>query len=105
MALIPLKDSIIVITGGALDEWGVSAVGVSTTYKCRIDEGTRLTRNQNGDEVVTTTQVLINGGVAVDYDDEFTWTDSSGVQRTRKPIRISAIKDFSSRVLFTEVEL
>jgi hypothetical protein len=105
MALIPLKDSISVTKPSGTDDWGQPIPGVSNTYDCRIDEGTKLVRNQNGAEVVVNTHIMIGGGVAVSYDDDVTWTDSTGVERTKNPVSIGTIKDIASKVLFTEVSL
>lgn len=105
MAIIPLKDTVTITKAGALDDWGQPTAGTSASYACRINESTKLTRNQQGAEVVSTTQILIGGAVAIGYDDTVSLTDASGVQRTDKPIRIAVIKDISSKPLFTEVEL
>lgn len=105
MAIIPLKDSATITRYSTLDDWGQPTTGTPTTYKCRIDEGTRLTRDQNGQEVVSNTRILFDKNVAVDYDDDLTWVDSAGVTRTHKPIRISTKKSLASKVLLTEVEL
>lgn len=105
MALIPLKDSAVLTSPAGVDEWGYPIPGVPTPYKCRIDEGTKLTRDQNGEEVVSNTQILFDKVVAVSYEYDVTWTDAAGVERTKKPIRIGTIKDIASKVLFTEVEV
>jgi hypothetical protein len=78
---------------------------VSFTYKCRINESTKIVRNQQGAEVVSTTQILIDGAVLIGYDDTVIFMDANGIERTAKPIRIGIIKDISSKPLFTEVEL
>lgn len=104
MAMIPMKDTVTITQAGTLDEWGQPTAGEAVTYKCRIDEGTRLTRDQNGKEVVANTRILLNGSVGVGYDDDVTFTDFSGVERTARPIRINAKKGVT-KVLFTEVEL
>lgn len=106
MALIPLKDSITVTPITVSDGWGTETQATSVTYKCRIDEGTKLVRDQQGAEVVSNTQILLDKKVAVSYNDDITWKDAvTGETRTEKPIEISAIKDFSSKVLFTKVSL
>lgn len=105
MSLIPLKDTVIITKSGGINEYGESLPSVSNEYSCRINEGTKLTRNQKGAEVVTNTQILLGGAVAVSYDDDVTWTDATGVTLTRKPIAIRIIKDISSKPLFTEVQL
>lgn len=112
MALIPLKDTATIVRvelnpdgTPKLDDWGQPIPGTPTEYRCRIDEGTRLTRDQNGREVVTNTQIIYEKIVAVGYDDDIKWTDAGGVERTAKPIRIGYVKDFGGKVLFTEVEL
>lgn len=104
-SLIPLKDEVVIAKVTGLDDYGQPIFGESTIYKCRIDEGTKLTRNQQGSEVISTTQVLISGGVAVGYNDVLIFTDFGGEQRAAHPLRVSAIKDISSKVLFTKVEL
>lgn len=105
MALIPLKDTVIITEAGVIDAWGNVTPGASIEYKCRINEGTRLVRDQNGQEVVSNTEIMLEGAKAVNYDNDVTWTDASGVQRTRKPIAISTIKDIASKVLFTVVSV
>jgi hypothetical protein len=102
--MIPLKDRITIEKPGGEDEWGYPTPGATVTRRCRIDEGTKITRNVRGEEVTTTTQVLLKGAEPVGYDDKLTWTDAAGVVRSRYPIRISYIKDLT-KVLFTRVEL
>lgn len=105
MALIPLKDTVTITKPGAIDEFGDSTPGQSFTYACRIEEGTKRTLDKQGSEVISATQILIEGAVDVGYDDIVTWTDSVGNQWSKKPLRIFVVKDFSSKPLFTEVEL
>jgi hypothetical protein len=103
--MIPLKDRVTIEKPGGEDEWGYPTPGTTVALRCRITEGTDITRNQNGEEVVTNTRVLLKGAQAVGYNDKFTWTDAAGVTRSAYPIRISFIKGPTSRVLFTKVEL
>lgn len=103
MALIPLKDSATITKVNGADPWDGASNGASVTHKCRIDEGTKLVRNQNGEEVVSNTQILFDRIVAVAYSDDVSWTDASGVLRKRKPTAIGVIKDIASKPLFTEV--
>jgi hypothetical protein len=104
-SLIPLKDEVVIAKVTGLDDYGQPIFGVSTTYKCRIDEGTKLTRNQQGSEVISAAQILLSGGVAVGYNDVLIFVDAGGEQRAANPIRISTVKDISSKPLFTKVEL
>jgi hypothetical protein len=130
MALIPLKEIVKITketltTNGTiqLDDWGQPITNIDSLdsdvslqshsaingepleYKCRIDELTNITKNQFGQEVVSNTRILIEGVADIDYGDKVTYTDANGVERTYKPIKISIIKDISSKPLFTEVEL
>lgn len=104
MAFIPLKDQVTHTTAGGHDEWGYPQPGTSTVKRCRIDEGTELIRNQQGEEVVSNTHIILDRAQAVSYDDQFTWTDAGGVTRTASPIRIRYIKDLT-KVLFTVVDV
>jgi hypothetical protein len=100
-----LKDEVVIAKVTGLDDYGQPIFGQSTTYKCRIDEGTKLTRNQQGSEVISAAQILLSGGVAVGYNNVFIFVDAGGEQRAANPIRISTVKDISSKPLFTKVEL
>ncbi len=105
MALIPLKDTVTIRTGSSVDAWGNPTYSSETTHKCRIDEKTELVRNQNGAEVVSNIQILIEKTVSVSYDDEVAFNLSDGTSKTEKPIAIERLKDVSGKVLFTVVSL
>lgn len=104
MAIIPLKDEVTLTPPGAVDAWGNATGGTPVTHDARIDEKSKLVRNQNGDEVVSNTQILIDKIVAVDYDYDVTYTDATGNTVTKKPIAISRIKDLT-KVIFTRVDV
>lgn len=112
MALIPLKDTVNIIRVATdssgeplIDAWGNPTYADPVSYRCRIEESTRMVRNQQGNEVVSNTRILLDKVVAVSYSDDISYTDATGQVVTLKPVKVSRIKDFSSKVIFTEVSL
>ncbi len=105
MALIPLKNTVTIRSGGSVDAWGNPTYDSESTHKCRIDEKTELVRNQNGSEVVSNIQILIEKTVSVSYDDEISFKLADGKKVDDKPIAIGRLKDISGNVLFTAVSL
>ncbi|MFD2382877.1 hypothetical protein ACFSWD_17595 [Paenibacillus xanthanilyticus] len=98
-----MKDTVTVTKAGGGDPWDGGSGGAPVTYKCRIDEGARLVRNQNGEEVVSSTQIRFDKLVAVAYDDEITFTDYAGKTHTKRPISVRIVKNIASKPLLTEV--
>lgn len=105
MSLIPLKDRVTITEPGSTDAWGVITPGASTEYSARIDERTKVVKDQNGAEVVSNTQIMINGKVSLDYDYTVTYTDMTGTTVAKNPLRIELIKNISSKPLFTVVNV
>jgi len=106
MALIPLKDtSTINSFNASSDGWDDIPPDSTNTLKCRINESSKLVKNQLGDEVISNVQILYEGAIKINYTDKITSTDSNGIEQTMKPTAIERIKDIASKVLFTEVSL
>ncbi|MFA5456871.1 MAG: hypothetical protein WC261_04475 [Synergistaceae bacterium] len=76
-----------------LDKWGKKTFS-STTVRCRIEEKTRLVRNQSGEQVVSDMQVMLENRT-VTHNDKFT---VNGVDRSI--IAISKEQDFSNVILW-----
>ncbi|OYD08543.1 hypothetical protein [Paludifilum halophilum] len=105
MAVIPLKQKVTVTKPGELDEWGEITPGESFEHKCRIDEGSDLVRDENGQEVVSSARILIEGLVDVGYDDDVSYTNEIGQTYKEKPIRIRVLRGPSGKPWFTEVRV
>lgn len=111
MALIPLKDLVEIKNvkldannEPLIDAWGNPTYDSPVVYKSRIDEKSKLVRNQQGYEVISNTQILIDGVVEVSYESEITYVDATGKTVSKKPLAISRIKDLS-KVIFTRIDL
>jgi hypothetical protein len=102
MSLIPLKDTVTVEKTGGRDDWG-RPTGVTTkNYACRIDNRIEIVKNQDGQDVVSKAEILIDGVANVTVNDVVKWSDPYGTYEA-KPISVSPLKDLSSKVLFTRV--
>lgn len=60
---------------------------------CRIDETSKIVKNQQGEEVVSTTQFSFPGRFSVAYYDELNWKDSNGVEATKSPVAVDLTRD------------
>ena len=101
--MIPLKQTVMVLKGGAEDDWGVSEPTTSITIKCRIDANTKKILNQEGVEVTASASFLFKGLQEISYKDTLQWSNDLGQSFHRKPLSIEPIVDFGGKVLFTEV--
>ncbi|AZS17394.1 hypothetical protein [Paenibacillus lutimineralis] len=90
---------------GSRDPWSTPEEGKSNAYDCRIEYGSRLIRNQFGQEVISNEHIYFPGYVNVGYADELSWIDLSVKERTSKPASIEVIKDLDNIPRMTVVDL
>jgi hypothetical protein len=100
--MIPVNDTVFVEKSGALDDWGRPTESTVEEHACRIDYRSEKVTSDNGEEVVSKAVILIKGIALITSNDTLTWSDDFG-EHEAKPISISPLKDFSSKVLFTKV--
>lgn len=105
MAIIPLKQTIKVERIGVVDEWGQGGTTTTTTLKARIDESSKLVRNQSGVEVMGKAQILLAKLADITYDDYISYADELGRTVRQKPISIAVIRSIAGKPLLTEVIL
>lgn len=106
MAIISLKQTVIIERPGALNDWGEVIVEPTVrTLKARVDEGSTLVRNRQGEEVVATAQILLDKLADVQYDDTISYTDELGRTLREKPIKIAPIRMANGKATLTEVYL
>jgi hypothetical protein len=112
MALVPMKQLITIDHAASteLDIWGKPLIPPqTTTYKCRVDEGSYLTvdskQGSTGDRVVATAKVLLDKLVKIGYDDYVSYTNELGDTIKRKPLRIDVKRNFAGKPILTEVFL
>ena len=101
--MIPVKDTITVTKAVSLDAWGQSLPGQSQTIKCRVDQTSKLVRNQDGKEVVSSAEILMLGLVQINYSDRIEWTDGAGNNYTWSPVVVAVIRDLNGKPLLTKV--
>lgn len=101
--MVPLNQTITHKRAGVLDDWGKPTETQSEEHKCRIDEGTHLTRDAKGKEIVAGAQVLIKGLVQIAYSDLLEWEDENGNKYSRSPLNISIVRDFGGKPMLTKV--
>lgn len=105
MAIIPLKQTIKVERIGVVDEWGQGGTTTTATLKARIDESSKLVRNQSGVEVMGKAQILLANLADITYDDYISYADELGRTVRQKPISIAVIRNIAGKPLLTEVIL
>ena len=113
MAIIPLKSVVTVQRNGQLDDWGEPIGPPETlTFKCRIDEGSRMARTNlnigghsaiGAEEVIEVTSILLNKYADIRYTDTLTYTDAGGRINRVRPIKISIISGLNGKPILTEV--
>jgi hypothetical protein len=105
MALIPLTLTVSIIKmSDEPDVWGNPIELSRQDYLCRIEEQSERVISQSGEEVVASTQILIEGMVDIDYSDYVEYTDELGRTTKKRPIRIETVRGFNpKKVYFTAV--
>jgi len=107
MALIPLKQTVIVHKGSVLDDWGNGAPGDPITMKCRADEKIERVKNLASttlnDEVMSSVQFIFDKLPNIAYDDEIEFTNELGVTIKRSPVLIEPIRMINGKPSLTTV--
>lgn len=108
MPIIPMQQTITVKRGGALDDWGNATPGVTSTLKCRVDEGSsvvnsRSQRYVNDSTEVSTARILLDGLADIKYTDIITFTNELGETIEKSPKEINVKRHVSGRPMLTEV--
>lgn len=103
MAIIPLKQTVIVTKPGTSDGWGGSVPGVSITYKVRVSERTEIVKNQVGEEAVSSMTIIFDKLPDIRYDDVITYTNELGDTIERTPLAIEPKRMLNGKPIITEV--
>ena len=101
--MIPVTHSITVKKATELDDWGQPVSSQSITVKCRVDQTSKLVRNQDGKEVVASAEILMLGLVEINYSDLIEWTDEAGNKYTWPPVVVAVIRDLNGKPILTKV--
>lgn len=102
MALIPLKQTITITPAGSDDPWDPQP-GTPYTASCRVQEGVKLVRNANGQDVVSSAQIYLDKLAEITLSDRIAYEDESGVQRTYIPISLEVKRSLGGKPLLTVI--
>ena len=106
MPLIPLKQTVIHTPMSGVDpDWGTPIPGAPVAVKCRFQEGVKLVRNAQGDEVASVGTFLFDRLYSVDLADSFAYTDENNRTTTYTPIAISVKRALNGKPILTEVSV
>lgn len=105
MAIIPLKQVVTVHKPGGRNDFGEVIPGESFTLKCRADERTQVVKNQIGEEVVSSVELLFDKLPDISYDDTIEYENELGVTIKRKPVNIEPIRMINGKPTLTAVYL
>lgn len=108
MALIPLKQIITVTRfGDDLDIFGNPVIEETFDVKCRVDEGSFLTNNEEsfvtGKTLVSEAKIIIDKLANIKYSDDIAYTNELNETIVRKPKEIRVKRGISGKPLLTEV--
>ncbi|MEH6941679.1 hypothetical protein [Bacillus sp. JJ722] len=103
MAVLPLKQTVIITRKNEPDEWGEGGTIDTFTLKCRVDEESKLVQNQFGDEVVAGASILFDKLADIRYGDTIEYTNELNITISRSPIRIATVRNIGGKPWLTEV--
>jgi hypothetical protein len=111
MAILPMKQTVTIQRGGALDDWGNAVPGETLTLKCRVEEGTRVTRSLSGTGSGTSTFEIAVGTARILFDkladiretDTLVFTNELGITIEKTPKEINVKRGGSGKPILTEV--
>ncbi|WP_060210506.1 hypothetical protein [Sporosarcina koreensis] len=105
MAIVPLKQRVLVHRPATKNEWGETTKLPPIAYKGRADERTEVVKNPQGAEVVSGVQIMFDKLPDVRYDDEIEYTNEIGVTVKRRPVKIEPIRMLNGKPTLTVVYL
>lgn len=105
MALIPLNQKITITKNNGTDSWGKPIPGTPFIYDCRYEEGTQKVIDNNGNEVLSSATVYMEGLIDVNYADKISFTNELLTTINNYPLSIKILRSFSGEPLFTVISL
>ncbi|WP_409346758.1 hypothetical protein [Paenibacillus sp. MBLB4367] len=105
MSVMPKRHAVTIVPSvdpGA-DPWDTPVSGSSYPLRCRVREGSKVVRNSQGAEVVSTAQVFFTGLVNIRLFDVIEFRDELGNVREFRPISIEIIRKPGGQVVDTLV--
>jgi vacuolar-type H+-ATPase subunit F/Vma7 len=108
MAILPMKQTVIVKRGGELDEWGNVSPGQILTLTCRVDEGSSVTAYRsvgmtNSEIVVASARIFFDKLADIRETDIIVFTNELGITMERNPKEINVKRSVGGKPMLTEV--
>lgn len=108
MPIVPMKQTVIRKRGGGLDDWGNPLSPSESVLKCRVDEGSTLTRymsagTSSSETIVANARLLFDKLADIRYDDILVFTNELGNTIERKPKEINVKRNNVGKPIMTEV--
>jgi hypothetical protein len=101
--MIPTPHSITIIKSNDLDAWGEPIAGETIELQGNLRSQTKVVRNTNGEEVVSSYTILFIGFVDIKHDDKIQFIEPNNDVKEYKPIEIKFMRDLDGSVAFTKV--
>jgi hypothetical protein len=102
--MIPTPHSITIIKSNGLDAWGEPIAGEAIEIQGNLRSQTKVIRNNNGEEVVSSYTILFIGFVDVKHDDKVQFVEPNGEVKEIAPINVKFMRDLDGSVAFTRIE-
>jgi hypothetical protein len=116
MAVLPMKQTVTIIRSGDqtddwLDDWGNPQESESFELKCRIEEGSILTRQMSGtgsgtssvETIVANARILFDKLADIRQTDTIVFTNELGITIEKNPKEINVKRGASGKPILTEV--
>lgn len=108
MAILPMKQTVTIKRGGALDDWGNPITGETLTLKCRVEEGSSLKVYRSAgttisETVVASARILFDKLADIRETDTIVFTNELGETIEREPKEINVKRGINGKPLLTEV--
>lgn len=105
LGFVPMPHKVTILTAGALDDWGISSEGKSTTVNARVSYNTKkdAITVASGDSITFTARMLLEGLPDVEYEDYIVFVDERGKSFKKQPLEIDYKYDLSGSAVAVAV--
>lgn len=101
--MIPINHKVVWTPSLGLDVWGDPKPSEPVELGCNVRSETKVVKNQNGEESVSTMQILFIGLQSVKVGDQFTFVEANGDVLEMSPIDVKFMRDLDGSVAYTRV--
>lgn len=103
-----MRQTITVVRGGVVDDWGNATPGETLTFKCRLDEGSQVRQYRSAgttssETIVATARILLDKLVDIRETDTISYTNELGMTIEKMPKEINVKRNNAGKPILTEV--